>query len=251
MRRAAAAVALALALPALAYVPPAAVILRRMGERRAGLSLASLEVAGTIELEAPEATRLAARGLAPGPDGRLTTPARLLVKVPGRCRLELAPTGVSAAERPYVAVAEGRLVGRGGLDQVPAAVALVRGACALLGVRVAGDAAGPYTAALTRRGVAVTDATIGRFDGRLAYVLGGREREARPLVFVDKDTFQPLRLLTQEGTALLDVRLLGWGAAPEGEAFPRTAEVREGDALRLRFTMSRMTPNARLLDALF
>lgn len=251
MRHAAAALALALSLPALAYVPPAAGILRRMGERRAGLSLASLEVAGTLELEAPEASRLAARGLAPGPDGRLTAPARLLVKVPGRCRLELAPAGVSAAERPYVAVAEGRLAGRGGLEQVPAAAALVRGACALLGVRVTGDASGPYSAALTRRGVAVNDATIGRFDGRLAYVLGGREREARPLVFVDKETFQPLRLLMQEGTALLDVRLLGWGAPPGGEAFPRAAEVREGDALRLRFTTARTTPNARLAETLF
>src|SRR5512144_1201660 len=126
-RRAAAALALALSLPALAYVPPAAGILRRMGERRAGLALASLEVAGTLELEAPEASRLTARGLAPGPDGRLTSPARLLVKVPGRCRLELAPAGVSAAERPYVAVTEGRLAGRGGLEQVLAAAALVRG----------------------------------------------------------------------------------------------------------------------------
>lgn len=250
-RRAAAAIALALSLPALAYVPPAAGILRRMGERRAGLALSTLEVAGTLELEAPEASRLTARGLLRGPDGRLSVPARLLVKVPGRCRLELTPAGAAAAERPYVSVADGRLAGRGGLEQVPAAAALVRATCALLGVRMAGDAAGHYAAALTRRGVAVNDATLGRFDGRLAYVLGGREREARPLAFVDKETYQPLRLLALEGPALLDVRLLGWGAAPGGEAFPRAVEVRESDALRLRFTTARATPNARLADTLF
>ena len=54
-----------------------------------------------------------------------------------------------------------------------------------------------------------------------------------------------------EGAALLDVRLLGWGAPPGGEAFPRAAEVHEGEALRLRFTTTRATPNARLADTLF
>ena len=250
-RRAAAVALLALSLPAAAYVPPAAGILRRMGERRAGLSLASLEVAGTVELEAAEASRLTARGLSRGADGRLSIPARLLVKVPGRCRLELVPAGVAAADRPYVSVADGRLAGRGGLEQVPAAAALVRSACALLGVRVAGDAAGTYAAALSRRGVAVHEATLGRFDGRLAYVLGGRDRDARPLAFVDKETFQPLRLVALEGAALLDLRLLGWGTPPGGEAFPRAAEVHEGEALRLRFTTTRATPNVRVADTLF
>lgn len=250
-RAAAALVLLALSPAALAYVPPAAGILRRMGERRAQLSLGSLEVSGTAELEAADAGRLIARGLAPGPDGRLSAPARLLVKVPGRCRLELAPPGVAAAERPAVSVADGRLTGRGGLEQVPAAAALVRAACALLGVRVAGDAAGPYAAALSRRGVAVHEATLGRFEGRLAYVLGGRERDAIPLAFVDKETLQPLRLVAREGAALLDVRLLGWGAPPGGEAFPRAVEVHEGEALRLRFTTARTTPNPRLPDASF
>jgi hypothetical protein len=150
-----------------------------------------------------------------------------------------------------VSLADGRLAGRGGLEQVPSAAALVRAACALIGVRVTGDAAGTYAAALSRRGVAVHDATLGRFDGRLAYVLGGRERDSRPLAFVDKETFQPLRLVALEGAALLDVRLLGWGAPPGGEAFPRAAEVHEGEALRLRFTTGRATPNARLADTLF
>jgi hypothetical protein len=246
-----AALALALALPALAYVPAPAGILRRMGERRAELSLAALEVTGTLQLEGRDASRLLAGDLVRGPQGQVSAPARFLMKVPGRCRLELTPAGVAAAARPFVSIVEGRVGGHGGLEQVPAAVALVRSACALLGVRVGGDASGAYAAALSRRGVALGDATLGRFDGRLAYVIGGRARDAKPLVFVDKDTFQPLRLVSPEGAALLDVRLLGWGSPTGGDAFPRAVEVLEGDALRLRFTTERAAPNARLGDVVF
>lgn len=250
-RGAFAALALALALPALAYIPPASGILRRMGERRAELSLGAIEVSGTLQLEGPAASRLPAEGLARGPQGQVSAPARFLMKVPGRCRLELAPDGVAPPARPFVTMVNGRLGGRGGLEQVPAAVALVRSACALLGVRGGGDASGAYAAALSRSGVALADVSLGRFDGRLAYVVGGRAREARPLVYVDKDTFQPLRLISPEGSALLDVRLLGWGSPAGGDAFPRAVEVLEGEALRLRFTIDRAAPNARLADGLF
>lgn len=250
-RRAAAALALALALPALAYVPPPAGILRHMGERRAELSLGALEVSGTLQLEGPAAGRLAAEGLVRGPEGQVSAPARFLMKVPGRCRLELAPAGLAATGRPFVSIVNGRLGGRGGLEQVPAAAALVRAACALLAVRVAGDASGAYAAALARHGVTLSQASLGRFDGRLAYVIGGRARDAAPLLFVDKDSFQPLRLISPEGAALQDVRLLGWGSATGGDAFPRAVEVLEGEALRLRFTTERATPNARLPDAAF
>ncbi|HVI93614.1 MAG TPA: hypothetical protein VM753_06395, partial [Anaeromyxobacter sp.] len=58
-RRLAAAAALALALPALAYVLPVPAILRRVAEKRTALALASLEVTGTFQAEGPAAERLA------------------------------------------------------------------------------------------------------------------------------------------------------------------------------------------------
>ncbi|GAO03308.1 hypothetical protein [Anaeromyxobacter sp. PSR-1] len=251
LRRLAAAAALAAAMPSLAYVLHTSAVLRRMGEKRASLSLSSLEVTGTLQVEGPAAERLAASaGLPRSATGEVSAPARFLMKVPGRCRLELAPAGVAEAQRPAVSLArDGRLGGRGGLDQVPAAAALVRAACALLAAPTAGDASGAYAAALSRRGVAVSEIGLGRFDGHLAYVIGGRSREGRPVAFVDKEAFQPLRLVAAEGGALQDVRLLGWGSPAGGDWFPRAVEVAEQDALRLRFTTERAHANPALPDA--
>jgi hypothetical protein len=148
-------------------------------------------------------------------------------------------------------VRDGKLSGSGGLESIPAAVAAVRAACALLAAPTAGDASSAYAAALARRGVALGDTALARFDGRLAWVLGGRPGKAGPLAYVDKDGYQPLRLVTPEGGALIDVRLLGWGSPIGGDWFPRAVEVLEGEALRLRFTTEKAAANPKLLDALF
>lgn len=250
-RAAAAALALGAAAPAAAYILSVPGILKRMGEKRAALSLESLEVTGTLAAKADSADALAR---APGVSlvaGQLTAPALFRMKVPGRCRLELAPSDAPEASRPYVAVREGKVSGAGGLDRVPAAVALVRAACALLATHVAGDASESYGAALSRRGVALGEASLGRFDGRIAYVVGGRAKDAKPLLFVEKDAFRPLRLVAQEAGAMHDVRLLGWGSPTGGDWFPRAVEVWTGDTLRLRFTTERTTQNAKIADGVF
>ncbi len=249
-RRAAAALALALAAPALAYVLPVPAILKRVAARRAEAGLASLEVLGTLEADGDAAARVAQATGQRALGTKIVVPARLALKVPGRCRLELAPAGAADADRPYVAARDGKISGRG-LDGLPAAAALVRSACALLAVSVAGDADRAYAEALARRGVALDEATLGRFNGRIAYVLGGRPRDAKPLAFVDKDTFQPLRLLAPEGGALLDTRLLDWGSPTGGDWFPRAVEVWDREQLKLRFTTEKALPNVKLGDALF
>lgn len=250
-RRAAALLALAGALPALAYVLPVQGILRRMGERRAALELAALEVTGTLVAEGTSAERLSAV-LRQRPAGATASaPARLAVKVPGRCRLELAPAGLAEGERPFVAVRDGKLASGGGLGELPAAVALVRGACTLLAVPTGGDASGAYAAALARRGIGVADASLGRFDGQIAFVIGARASEPRPRLFVGKQGFQPLRLVAEEGGALRDVRLLGWGSPTGGDWFPRAAEVWEGERAELRFTTERAQANPKLAELLF
>ena len=251
VRRGAAALAIALALPALAYVLPAPGILRRMGERRAALALDALSVSGTVTVDGDDAAAVPALSGLPRPGGFATAPAEFRMKVPERCRLELALPGVAEGERPFVAVREGRVASAGGLGQVPSAVALVRATCALLATRVAGDATQAYATALAQRGVAVAEVSLGRFDGRVAYVLGGRAREPRPLAFVEKEGFQPLRLISPEGGVLLDVRLLGWGSPSGGDWFPRAVEVWSGDRVRLRFTAEQTTQNPRLPDLLF
>lgn len=247
-RRAAAALALAAALPALAYVLPVPGILRRMGERRAALNLDALEVHGTLAARGPLGERLAAAaGLRPGPE--VSVAARVVAKVPGRCRLEVVKDGVPEADRLHLALRDGKLAGP--LADVPAAAAALRAACTLLAAPTAGDATPIYAAALGRRGIALADASLGRFDGKLAYVIGGREKEAKPLLFVEKDGFQPLRLVAAEGPELVDVRFLGWGSPTGGDWFPRALEAWSKDALALRFTTEKATANPKLAEALF
>jgi hypothetical protein len=139
----------------------------------------------------------------------------------------------------------------GPLADLPVAVALVRAACGLLALPTAGDATAVYAAALGRRGLDLGDVSLGRFDGRLAYVVGGRAKEPKPLLFVDKDGFQPLRLVAAEGPGLADVRFLGWGSPIGGDWFPRAAEVWVQDTLALRFSTEHATPNPRLPEGLF
>jgi hypothetical protein len=251
LRRGAVALALAAALPAAAYVLPAAGILRRMGERRAALSLSSLEVEGMLVAEGAAAEPLAQAIGARAAGGPAGVPAVFRMKVPGRCRLELEPPDVPESARPFVAVKNDRVSGAGGLDRLPAAVAFVRSACALLATQVSGDATGTYAAALQRRGVALTDSSLGRFDGKIAWVLGGRAGAARPLLYVEKDGFQPLRLISTEGGALLDARLLGFGSPMGGDWFPRALEIWSGDAALLRFATEKATANPKLADLLF
>jgi hypothetical protein len=251
-RRAAALALAAAAIPALAYVLPVPGILRRMGERRAELGLASLEATGTLQAEGPAAERIAiAAGLRTA-SGRVAVAARFAMKAPGRCRLELAPPDLAEADRPSASLRDAKLTGVRGLDGAPALAALLRSTCALLAVApVAGGSDRAYAEALGRRGVALDDATLGRFAGRLAFVIGGRAKDLKPLAYVDKQTFQPLRLVATDGGALLDTRLLDWGSPIGGDWFPRAVEVWDKDAMRLRFTPDKVTANPKLPDALF
>jgi hypothetical protein len=250
-RRLAAALALTVAAPTLAYLLPVPGILRRMGEKRAALSVESLEVAGTITAEGPVADALARASGLVGTAGRSSFPAVFRMKVPGRCRLELAAPDAPPTLRAFVAARDAKITGAGRLEELPALVALLRSACALLAAPVQGDASDAYAAALGRRGVALTEVSLGRFDGRIAYVVGGRAKDPRPLLFVEKTLFQPLRLVAAEGGALHDVRFLGWGSPTGGEWFPRAVEVWSGDALRLRFTTEKAAPNPKLPETLF
>jgi hypothetical protein len=242
-RAALAALLAAVALPALAYLLPVSSVLRHMGQKREALSLASLEVTATLQADGPTADRLHAALGQPAGGGASAT-ARFLMKVPGRCKLEIP--GATPAESPSLTLRDGRLAGAAGLDADPAAAALVQALCTLLATSTAGDASPAYGAALARRGVSLHEVSLGRFDGRVAYVVGGKPHEQKPLAFVDKDSFQPLRLVATEGGALADVRLLGWGSPTGGDWFPRAVEVVIGDQVRLRLTTEKTTANARI-----
>lgn len=238
---------LAAALPAAAYVLPSSAVLRLAAKRRVELAPGPVELRGTFTSGAT------------APVG-----AVLLVKS-GRCRLEL----VGAADRPYAVVRGGRVTAQHGLDGVPGALALAEGACALLGPATPDALAQSFAA----RGVHVQEIALGRLGTRVAYVLGGRTPAAaspaspaipaRPQAWIDKSTLVPLRLVADLGGARRDVQLLGHplpappaaGEKPPPPAaadlFPRTLEVSGANGLEARLAVDKVTPNARLSDALF
>ena len=253
LRQLAALVALALAAPAAGYLPPASAILKRVVQRRDELRLAALEARGSVTFTGDAARRLAAELGLPPPAGELTLPALIAVKMPGRCRLELAPEGVPLAERPAVSLRSGRILGHRGLDALAPARALVEGLCTLLGEKSSGnpDPERAFAQGLAARGVALPEVALGRLAGRVAWVLGGRPQEARPQAWVDKQNFQPVRLMAPLAGAPRDLRLLDFGAPVGGDAFPRAAEVWSGNELELRFIIEKLTQNPRLPDAVF
>ena len=157
------------------------------------------------------------------------------------------------ADRPYLLVRGDTVTGDGEVSRDPSFVAMARAICALLAVAPASEAGDrPWAATLAKRGVALAGgATLGRFDGRVSYVIGGRPTDSKPLAWVDKESFQPVRLLFMEAGTMTDVRFLGWGSPTGGDWAPRAIEVHAAGALQLRFTTEKASANPRLADLIF
>jgi hypothetical protein len=201
-----------------------------------------VEATGALEL----------RGAALPAGGPTTVTARLLLKTPGRARIELQVAETPEGERPAAMVKEERLAGRAGLERRPAMAALVRGLATLLTwpTGAEGQALGE---GLARRGVRLDEVSLGRFNGRLAWVLGGRQNDPRlaPHALIDKESWMPLGLAFVEGGVRYEVRLLDWSSAVGADRIPRAIEVWQGAELLLRFNTEKTTANPRLADALF
>jgi hypothetical protein len=240
-RRLAAAALLAAALPAAAYLLPSSAVLRLAATRRVEVAPGPAELRGTFTTGAtsPVAAVLSLKG--------------------GRCRFEL----VGAPERPYAVLRSQRVATQRGLDRYPGALALAEGACALLAPATP-DA---LAQSLAARGVRVQQISLALLGTRAAYVLGDRDREAappgRPQAWIDKTSLVPLRLVADLAGARRDVQLLDYpppaAAAGErhapppapAELYPRAVEVSAAEGLEARLAIEKVTPNARLSDALF
>jgi len=244
--------ALAAALPAAAYVLPAAGVLKRMAQKREEAALSALEVKGVLSFHGEAAPRAAAAGLAAAASGEAAAPAFLILKLPGRCRLEAALPDAPPADRPAAVLRAGQVSGHRALEKVPAALALVQAVCALLGERPGGaEPERRYVQIFQSLGVSLGETSLARQGGRVAYLLGGRARDERPLAWIDKQTFQPLRLAATLAGARHDVRFVDWGSATGGDLFPRAVEVFAGGQLRARFVTEKAVANPKVSDAIF
>ncbi len=231
---------------ALAYVLPTVSILRRVVEKRDDLRLNAVEVKGTLHLPPPYA-REAGEALSVPGDREIQASGSFQLKLPGRCRLEAT---VPEGGRSVSVVAQGKRRAEG--TELVAANQALSQVCPLLAFRsnAEGDARADLERHLRKLGVDSKITGLGRFDGKIVYVIGAQKPDAAQL-WVYKDSFQPARVLYSDAGTRWDVRFRNFGSPVTGDAFPRILEVARGEDLLMRFTALEADTRARLADAQF
>lgn len=109
---------------------------------------------------------------------------------------------------------------------------------------------------LLRLGVAPDVSSLGRFQGRTAYVVGAQyPDESVPQLWLDKETFRPLRWLIRPAAAnsvtpALEVRYFGWQKV-ESLWYPERIEFYEGDRLLRTIRVENLKVNPALAERMF
>lgn len=109
---------------------------------------------------------------------------------------------------------------------------------------------------LTSYGIDVKKRALTRWDGRIAVLIGAEPwDEKSPQVYLDKDSYVPLRFVFREhsGNAdrLVDVRLLGYGGAKTGSWYPEVIEVYVDGTLTRRSIVDGLELSPKLAPTLF
>lgn len=226
---------------ALAFVMSAGSVLRHVAARREELELASLVVRGTFTFQGPEASEVAsAVKITAGPE--ITVPGAVTYKMPGRCKIELEARSGAA---PTASNVHGSFKA-GGATLAPLRRFAMR-VCPLLAQPSTED----LVAFVKARGVDTSHVTLGRFNGTVSYVVGGRARDTGVSTFwVGKERYEPLRLAFRDGPTLADVKLLDYSSPLAGEWHPRVVEIRHGESVT-RFVADKIEANAKVSDSFF
>ena len=109
---------------------------------------------------------------------------------------------------------------------------------------------------LSQLGVAVDISSVGRFQGRIAYVLGAQyPDETVPQLWLDKETFRPMRWLLKPASAgnlseAIEVRYGDWRKL-SSIWYPERIEFYQGDRLLRRMQVQRTRVNPKLSNRLF
>jgi hypothetical protein len=94
--------------------------------------------------------------------------------------------------------------------------------------------------------------TLTRAGNRVAVVLGAKEWERdRPQIWLDKDRYLPLRLMTLDGQSLMDIQWMDWGSRTAGDWFPARFEVRRDGQLVDHCEVEHVEVNVSMPDELF
>ncbi|HYI01765.1 hypothetical protein [Hyalangium sp.] len=238
------------ALAAGAYVLPGGSILRRMVGEQDETMPSSLRVEGTYVFSGPAAKEATAALKVPSERPELIVDGAVLIKAPGRCRLELA---VPEGNKLAVVQVSGRKRVEG--TEIPALSAALSQLCPLLAVRSSSghntDTRDTVEQHLQSLGIATRTTSLARFGGEVAYVLGEPE-EGKPQFWIYKTGFRPARVRWKEKTGpAWDVRFIDYSSPATGEWMPRSIEVWRDGQRALRFTAIKSDTRASLPDKLF
>lgn len=224
--------------PAWAYVPPADFLLRLLAERRHKQDVRDITAHLTAEL-APEQASVQERIYIDGP-----AKMRLVQQKPGADHIRVVREAAQAAgpqdalepqpKAPPALLPMLLVPPRGSLDGVQARM----------------------VAALRDAGIDTSIVSLGRFERRIAYIIGARVWETeQPQLWLYKGTRLPMRIVVYDDrtrpATRVETRLLEWGQAVNGNWFPGIIEVWHDDTLVRRATTTKVQLNQGLPETLF
>lgn len=233
---------------ALAYVLPGHAVIRRSVAARTEQAFTNLRVTGTLTFDHASQKAVVDKLELLSEGGQAKVDAIVTMQAPGRCRIDAGATDPGDPRRMSAVTNAGKRTASG-----PESLALANGldqACTLIAMSGA-NARTALDAKLRQAGVNTARTSLARFGGQVAYVVGD-EGDGAGQFWVYKDSFQPARLrwVARDGSRW-DVRLVDFGSAAAGNAFPRVIEVFVNGKRQVRFDALASSRPAKLDAALF
>jgi outer membrane lipoprotein-sorting protein len=217
-----------------AYVLPATFLIRMLADKRHEQKIKDL----SIELNSEElATKTSVDG-------------HLYLKQPRRLRLTVEGDGGEVyveKEGACAAGTGGRLKRRKCLAQD------LIGSLFVPGEKDYEEISKRLLAALQRAGIDTEIVALGRDDkGSFVYIIGARPWEPeKPQLWLNKETFLPVRQRVKVGDDIHEVRFLGYGTEATGNWFPKVMEEYENDVLVRRSEVTKIKINQELPESMF
>ena len=112
------------------------------------------------------------------------------------------------------------------------------------------------TALLRSRNVDVDRMALGRFEGKIAYIIGAGETEAElPQLWIDKESFLPIRFIMREkknnAVVTVEIRYLNYGSIAGKFQYPSNIEFYYDGKLSLRYHAQEVRINIAIPDRVF
>lgn len=210
--------------PALAYILPADAVLSGSVSRRSGLGIKTIVFEGHHTVGGKRAPLWGAIDA-----GRAV---RMQVERDGRTQVDLL-------------VKDRRYTFQVGGAPSPATRAKDDLLLSLVLPRAKDSGAKRALAFLKKLGIDPEQVSMGRFDGRTAYVIGAKPWEAnKPQLWLDKDLRVPLRLVYLDGATVRERRLTGYGTEVVDQFLPRVIETLDNGKVVERIEITRIDVNA-------